>query len=100
MTEAIDSYPDVSCALANCAYLCAHSVNAKPATGCCCLVTLIDHFIRNALESERARVAAEEAGQWDRAFGAAVPSDRELRNRRIIQIVSARALLASMNKPP
>ena len=52
------------------------------------------------MEADRARAAAEEARQWDRAFGAAAPSDRKLRGERTIQIASARALLANMNKPP
>jgi len=101
MTKGLDCCRAVSCALAGCAYICtdrvvAFSADAKPATVCCCLVALIDHCVRDALEAERAR----ENEQWDSAFGAAAPTDRKLRDARIIQIASARAFLSKMTKPP
>jgi hypothetical protein len=70
-----------------------------PATRCCCLVTLIDHLVRNAVEADRARIAEEEAEQWRTCFGPAAPPDQASRARRIIQIASARAVLA-MNATP
>ena len=87
----------------------------KSCQGCCPVTDSIDgkslsdrprcaevirRLISAEIECERARAAAEEAGQWDRAFGAAAPADRKLRGQRIIEIASARAFLSKMTKPP
>lgn len=102
MTKAPDSCRDASCASSACVHLCTDRVvtdnaAARQTTRCCCLVTLINRLVRDALEAECARVAAEEARQWDRATA---PAGRKLRDKRIIRIASARAFLAKMTTPP
>jgi hypothetical protein len=66
--------------------------------GCpCALVVLIDQLVKRAVEAERARAATEEAQLWSRAFGLNTPSDHDAQVGRIVEIASARALLATMN---
>jgi hypothetical protein len=61
---------------------------------------LIRRLIRAEIGLERARAAAEEAAQWDRAFAAAGPANRKTRNNPIVRTACARSLLANMSKPP
>jgi hypothetical protein len=61
---------------------------------------LLRKIVRAEVDFERARMAAEEADQWKRAFAAAGPAYRKARNNPIIRLASTRALLANMNKPP
>jgi hypothetical protein len=102
MTKTLDSHQDASCEPIDGGASWADRTGtdnaaAKSATCCRCLVTLIDHLVRKALEAERTRIAKEEAEQWEHCFGPAAPPSRAAQAERIIQIASARAVLASMS---
>jgi hypothetical protein len=56
--------------------------------GCGCALRM-RQLVHEEIKIERDRVAKEEAAQWERAFGAATPSDRKARRELTIRIASA-----------
>jgi truncated hemoglobin YjbI len=63
----------------------------------CFLHSHIDQLVREAIQTELRRLAAEEFAQWARCFGPAAPKDRAARIARIIRVASARSVAAHMN---
>ena len=78
---------------------CAAEAVCSASEGSCFFAT-IRQLIRAEIDIERARVAAEESEQWERAFAASGPANLKTRNDPVIRVASARALLAHMNRPP
>ena len=65
----------------------------------CRCTEAIRRLIHDEIRADRARAAAEETEQWESCFGAHSPSNREARQRRIVQVASCRAFLALLNRP-